>query len=54
MNEEEVDDLTGLERSVIRVDALAEVGAEGHTAPPGGAANDLAATAASAQVEGMQ
>jgi hypothetical protein len=32
---EEVDDLAGLERSVIQVDAPAEAGAEGHTAPPG-------------------
>jgi hypothetical protein len=39
---------------VTRVGALVEAGAEGHTTPLGGAAEDPAAAAASAQVEGMQ
>jgi hypothetical protein len=53
MNEEEVDDLTGLESSVTRVGALAEARAKGHTTPPEGAAEDPAAVATSALVEGM-
>jgi hypothetical protein len=53
MNEEEVDDLTGLESSVTRVGALAEAGAKGHTTPPRGVAEDPTAAASSAQVEGM-
>jgi hypothetical protein len=35
MNEEEVDDLAGLESLVTRVGASAEAGAKGHTSPPG-------------------
>jgi hypothetical protein len=54
MNEEEVDDLVGLESLVTRAGASAEAGVEGYTTPPGGAAEDPAAAAASAQVEGMQ
>jgi hypothetical protein len=54
MNEEEVDDLAGLESLVTWVGALAEAGAEGHTSPLGGAAEDPTTTAALMQVEGMQ
>jgi hypothetical protein len=53
MNEEEFDDLASLESLVTRAGASAEAGVEGHTTPLGGAAEDPAAAAASAQVVGM-
>jgi hypothetical protein len=53
MNEEEVDDLADLESLVTRVGALVEVGAEGHTMPLGGVAEDPMAAADSAQLKGF-
>jgi hypothetical protein len=48
MNEEEVDDLAGLESSATRMGGPAEAGAEGLSAPPGGSSEDPAVVAASA------
>jgi hypothetical protein len=53
MNEEDVEDLTGIERSVTRRDASAEAGAEEKTTHPGGAVEGPAAADASSQVERM-
>jgi hypothetical protein len=47
MNEEDVEDLAGLESSVTRRDALVEAGAEEQTMLLGGAAKGLATTNAS-------
>jgi hypothetical protein len=47
MNEEDVENLAGLESSVTRRDALAEAGAEEQTMLPGGAAEGPTTTDAS-------
>jgi hypothetical protein len=53
MNEEDVDDLAGLESLVTRTGGSAEAGAEGQTTLPRGTIEGPAVAAASAQVEGM-
>jgi hypothetical protein len=51
MNEEDVEDLAGLDSSVTRRNASAEVGAEEQTMLHGGDAEGLATVDASTQVE---
>jgi hypothetical protein len=51
MNEEDVEDLVGLDSSVTRKDALAEAGAEEQPMLRGGVVEGVATTDASAQVE---
>jgi hypothetical protein len=53
MNEEEVDDLTGLESLMTRMDGTVEAGVEGLSTPLGGSGEDPAATSAPASVEEM-
>jgi hypothetical protein len=54
MNEEEVEDLAGLESSMTRTGGAEEAGVEGHSAPQAGSGEDPTAASAPAQVEGMR
>jgi hypothetical protein len=54
MNEEEVDDLAGLESSMTRMGGAEEVGVVRHSAPQAGSDEDPAAASAPAQVEEMR
>ena len=54
MNEEEVDDLTGLETSMTRLGGAEEAGVEGHSAPHDGSSEDPTAASAPTRVEEMQ
>jgi hypothetical protein len=53
MNEEEVDDLVGLESSMTRMDGTVEAGVEGLSAPLGGFDKDPATASALAHIEEM-
>jgi hypothetical protein len=54
MNEEEVDDLAGLESSMTQMYGAEEAGVEGHSTPQAGSSEDPATASAPAQVEGMR
>lgn len=54
MNEEEVDDLVGLESSMTWMDGAEEARGEGLSAPQGGSGEDPAAASAPAQIEEMR
>jgi hypothetical protein len=54
MMNEEVDDLTGLESSMTRMDGAEEARGEGLSAPQDGSGEDHAAVSAPAQVEEMR
>jgi hypothetical protein len=54
MNEEEVDDLAGLESSMTRMGGAEEARVEGHSAPQDGSSEDPAAVSAPVQVEAMR
>jgi hypothetical protein len=51
MNEEEVEDFTGLESSMTRTGGAEEAGVDGHSAPQAGSGEDPAAASTPAQVE---
>jgi hypothetical protein len=53
MNEEEVDDLAGLESLVTWMGGIVEAGVEGLLTPPGGSGEDPEVAVAPAQVEVM-
>jgi hypothetical protein len=53
MNEEEVDDLTGLESSMTRMVGAEEAGVEGHSTPQDGSGEDPAVASAPVWVEEM-
>jgi hypothetical protein len=54
MNEEEVDDLAGLESSMTRMDGTVEAGVQGLSAPPSGSGEDPTVASAPTQVEEMR